>query len=69
MAKITFRCPKAIGAYDWLVTPFSLKNARPTYQRAMNKIFYDLIGKFMKLYISDIVVKSSDTEGHLTDLC
>ena len=40
--------------------PFELKNVGATYQRAMNLIFHDLIGKNMKVYIDDMVVKSAD---------
>ena len=48
--------------------PFGLKNARATYQRAMNLMFHDFIGKFMQVYIDDIVLKSSSKEGHLEHL-
>lgn len=37
---------------------FGLKNVGATYQRAMDKIFHDMIGKFMEVYIDDVVVKS-----------
>ena len=56
--KTVFRCPGSIGTFEWVVMPFGLKNAGATYQRAMNSIFHDMIGKYMKLYIDDIVVKS-----------
>ncbi|KAM2088782.1 hypothetical protein ACFX1T_032816 [Malus domestica] len=55
--KTTFRCPGALETYEWVVMPFSLKNAGATYQRAMNTIFHDLIGTTIKVYIDDIVVK------------
>ncbi|XP_068317089.1 uncharacterized protein [Pyrus communis] len=41
--KTAFRCPRALGTYEWVVMPFGLKNADTTYQRAMNTIFHDLI--------------------------
>ena len=46
--KIAFRCPGAIGTFEWVVMPFGLKNAGATYQRAMNSIFHDMIGRFME---------------------
>ncbi|CAN6677874.1 unnamed protein product [Malus baccata var. baccata] len=66
--KTTFRCPGHVGAYEYLVMPFGLKNAGATYQRAMNAIFHDLIGHNMEVYIDDIVVKSKTEEQHLIDL-
>ena len=65
MIKVAFRCPSAIGTYERVVMPFSLKNARVTYQRAMNTILHDLIGKIMEVYIDDVVIKSTASETHL----
>lgn len=48
--------------------PFGIKNAGATYQRAMNLIFHDMIGKFMEVYIDDEVVKSQDFKTHLKNL-
>ena len=47
---------------------FGLKNAGATYQRAMNYIFHDRIGKLVEIYIDDVVVKSMSAGGHLEDL-
>jgi hypothetical protein len=47
---------------------FRLKDAGATFQRAMNYIFHDLIGRLVEIYIDDIVVKSASVEGHLGDL-
>ncbi|KAM1283668.1 hypothetical protein ACFX13_027331 [Malus domestica] len=66
--KTAFRCPGHVGAYEYLVMPFRLKNAGATYKRAMNAIFHDLIGHNMEVYIDDIVVKSKTEEQHLIDL-
>ncbi|GKV29945.1 hypothetical protein SLEP1_g38818 [Rubroshorea leprosula] len=66
--KTTFRCPSAIGTFEWVVMPFGLKNARATYQKAMNAIFHDMIGKFMEIYIDDVVVKSNGEADHLVHL-
>lgn len=66
--KKAFRCPGALGTYEWVVMPFGLKNAGSTYQRAMNAIFHDFIENFMQVYIYDIVIKSSSQEDHLRRL-
>ena len=31
VSKTTFRCPGAIGTFEWLVMPFGLKNTGTTY--------------------------------------
>jgi hypothetical protein len=46
---------------------FGLKNAGATYQRAMNYIFHELIGKIVEIYIDDVVVKSKSYKKHLAD--
>ena len=38
--------------------PFSLKNAGVTYQRLVNMMFNDLIGKTMEVYVDTMLVKS-----------
>jgi len=48
--------------------PFGLKNVGATYQRTMNLIFHDLIGKFMQVYINDVVVKFESKDNHLEHL-
>jgi hypothetical protein len=63
--KTAFRCPGHVGLYEWVVMTFGLKNARATYQRAMNYIFHDLIGKIVKIYIDDVVVKFKGFREHL----
>ncbi|KAM1999678.1 hypothetical protein ACFX16_007079 [Malus domestica] len=65
--KTAFRCPRALGIYEWVVMPFGLKNVGATYQRAMNTIFHDLIGTIV--YIDDVVIKSKHRQTHLDNLC
>ena len=48
--------------------PCGLKNAGVTYQRAMNKIFHDFIGKFMEICTDDVVIKSDAQREHLKNL-
>ncbi|OMO95998.1 reverse transcriptase [Corchorus capsularis] len=66
--KTAFRCPGVIGTFEWVVMSFGLKNAGATYQRAMNAIFHDMIGKFMEVYINDVVVKSHNSLDHIDHL-
>jgi hypothetical protein len=61
--KIAFRVPGAVGLFKYVVMTFGLKNVGATYQRAMNYIYHDLIGKLVEIYIDDVVVKSISTGG------
>jgi len=48
--------------------PFGLKNAGATYQRLMDRVFSGQIGRSMKVYVDDMVVKSQTAEDHVRDL-
>ena len=48
--------------------PFCLKNAGTTYQRLMNKMFAQQIGRNVQVYVDDMLVKSRREEDHLDDL-
>ena len=48
--------------------PFGLKNEGATYQRLVNKMFSKQIGRNMKVYINDMLVKSKEELAHLDDL-
>ena len=56
------------GLFYYKVMPFGLKNARATYQRLMNRMFHDQIGRNVEVYIDDMLVKSKEEDGHLDDL-
>jgi hypothetical protein len=68
ISKTTFRCPGHIGLCEWIVMTFGLKHAGATYQRAMNYIFHELIGKIVEIYIDDVVIKSVNHGSHLEDI-
>jgi hypothetical protein len=68
ISKTAFRCPGHIGLFEWIVTTFGLKNDGATYQRAINYIFHELIGKIVEIYIDDVVTKSLNHESHLEDV-
>ena len=46
------------GLFCYKVMPFGLKNARVTYQRLMNKMFAQQIGRNVQVYVDDMLVKS-----------
>ena len=48
--------------------PFGLKNAEATYQRLVNKMFSQQIGKNMEVYVDDMLVESKEELAHLDDL-
>ena len=56
------------GLFCYKVMPFGLKNAGATYQRLMNKMFAQQMGRSVQVYVSDILVKSQREEDHLEDL-
>ena len=57
-----------IGNYHYKVMLFGLKNAGSTYQRMMTRMFESQLGKNIKIYIDDMVVKNKMVSEHLWDL-
>ncbi|XP_065629984.1 uncharacterized protein LOC136067703 [Quercus suber] len=64
--KITF--VTLIGNYHYKIMPFGLKNVGSTYQRMMTRIFEPQLGKKIKIYIDDMVVKSKWESEHVNAL-
>ena len=56
------------GLYCYKVMPFGLKNAGATFQCLVNKVFLDLIGRTMEVYVDDMLVKSLKKDDHVSDL-
>uniref|UniRef100_A0A2N9F6A6 RNase H type-1 domain-containing protein n=1 Tax=Fagus sylvatica TaxID=28930 RepID=A0A2N9F6A6_FAGSY len=56
------------GLFCYKVMPFGLKNAGATYQRLMNRMFHDQIGRNVEVYVDDMLVKYKEEDGHLDDL-
>ena len=47
---------------------FGLKNTGATYQRLVNKMFSEMLGKTMEVYIDDMLVKSLVASDHIKHL-
>jgi hypothetical protein len=48
--------------------PFGLKNAGATYQRLMDRVFSQQIGRNLEVYIDGMVVKTPEEGDHNKDL-
>ncbi|VVA38327.1 PREDICTED: LOW QUALITY PROTEIN, partial [Prunus dulcis] len=66
--KTAFMCPGHIGAFEYTIMPFGLRNVGATYQRAMNSVFHDMIGHSLEVYIDDVVIKSPEEGDHVSNL-
>ena len=60
--KTAFVCHR--GLFECSRLPFGLANAPSVYQRAMNKVLGDFIGKFVMVFIDDIVIYSNSESDH-----
>jgi hypothetical protein len=56
------------GMYCYVTMPFSLRKAGATYQRCMQHVFGDHIGRTVEAYVDDIVVKTKKADDLVNDL-
>ncbi len=60
--KTAFTTP--MGLFEYRVLCLGLTNAPGTYQNIMNDVLKDVIGKFVLVYLDDIVIYNKDKEEH-----
>ncbi|KAL0462517.1 UNVERIFIED_CONTAM: hypothetical protein Slati_0139300 [Sesamum latifolium] len=56
------------GTFCYVAMPFGLKNAGATYQRLVGKIFRPQLGRNMKVYVEEMLVKSKEAHHHVEHL-
>jgi hypothetical protein len=59
---------KVDGLFCYVSMPYGLKNAIPTFVRAMHKTFGDLIRDLAEVYVDDIIVKIKSCASLLDNL-
>ena len=63
MPKTAFTTP--FGLVEFKVLCFGLTNAPGTFQNIMNDVLKDVIGKFVLVYLDDIVIYSRNGDEHM----
>ncbi|KAH8246061.1 hypothetical protein KR032_008007 [Drosophila birchii] len=53
------------GKYEFRRLPFGLKNAASIFQRTIDDILREQIGKFCYVYVDDVIVFSEDENAHV----
>ena len=64
--KTTFTCP--FGTFTYRRMPFELCNAPATFQQCMMSIFFDMVERFMVVFMDDFLVFGSSFDQYLYHL-
>ena len=64
--KASFTCPQ--GQFSYTVLPFGLTNAVSCFQRVLTRVMQPYIGKFVEVFLDDILIHSKSPEEHAEHL-
>jgi hypothetical protein len=64
--KTSFVTP--FGAFYYTTIPFGLKSVGATYQRCIQWCLHSLLGRNAEAYVDDMVIKTQEDEGLISDL-
>lgn len=53
-----------MGFYCYKMMSFGFKNVGAMYQKLVNRMFSNLIGKTMEVYVDDLFVKNLNPTNH-----
>ena len=56
------------GKYEFCRLPFGLKNAPSIFQRAIDDVLREQIGKSCLVYIDDVIIYSKNEDDHITHI-
>ena len=51
------------GLYEWRVLPMGLTNAPATFQQTMNRLFADVLDRYVVVYLDNILIFGKDLES------
>ena len=60
--KTAFTC--RYGTYQFTVMPFGLSTAPATFQRMMNRVFFELLDEGVLCYLDDLLIYSKSIQQH-----